>query len=140
MPNGTFLVGSADDVAAVTEIRNLDEAQLRLNQLMFRVNCWMKNYGLSLSIQKAEILIMTTKQIDRVVAMKFGNNTIDTKEAVSHLGIKDDGKLNFWEHIREAPDKSANLTMKISRLMANTGGPKPTKRRLHMSVIQNILL
>ena len=65
---------------------------------------------------------------------------IDTKEAVKHLGIKLDGKLNFWKHFRESADKAANLTIKVSKLMKNIRGPKPKRRRLLMSVIQNILL
>ena len=42
MPEGTFLVGYADDVAVVVEARNEDVAQLILCQVMKRVIRWMR--------------------------------------------------------------------------------------------------
>ena len=99
MPSGTCLVALADEIAAVIEARKQEEAQLKLNQVMIRVNGWMENHGLKLAIKKTEILIMTIKRITTVVPVKVGTETINTKEAVRHLGIKLDGKLNFREHM-----------------------------------------
>ena len=48
-------------------------------------------------------------------------------------------KLTFWEQIKDASNKAATVMTNLSRLMANVGGPKPGKRRLLMSVTQNIL-
>ncbi|XP_033212109.1 uncharacterized protein LOC117169713 [Belonocnema kinseyi] len=65
---------------------------------------------------------------------------IQTQKAVKHLGIHMNTKLTFWEHIRKAADKAVKTTTGLSRLMANVGGPKPSKRCLLMSVTTSILL
>ncbi|XP_033214048.1 uncharacterized protein LOC117171105 [Belonocnema kinseyi] len=49
-------------------------------------------------------------------------------------------KHKFWEQIKKASQKAANVTTALSRLMANYRGPKSSKRRLLMSVTTSILL
>ena len=47
MPDDTFLVAYADDVAAVITTRDAEEAQRMLNQVMRRVRIWMEEHGVS---------------------------------------------------------------------------------------------
>ena len=75
MPDGAFLVGYADDIAAVIEARDLERAQMKLNQVMRRVFGWMKDHDLDLAVHKTEILIMTTKRIDTVIQMQVGTDS-----------------------------------------------------------------
>ena len=49
MPEGAFLVGYADDIAVVIVVRDVDLAQLLLNQVMRRVCSWLENRGLELA-------------------------------------------------------------------------------------------
>ena len=140
MPEGAFLVGYADDIAAIIEARDLEIAQMKLNQVMRRIFGWLEDHHLDLAVHKTEILIMTMKRIETVIPMQVGTVAIETKRAVKHLGVKLDTKLTFWEQIKDASNKAAKVTTNLSRLMKNVGGPKPGKRRLLMSVTQNILL
>lgn len=140
MPKDTSLVGYADDIAATITARNMEEAQMKLNQVMRRVCRWMEEHGLALALQKTEIVILTTKRIETSIQLKVGSEIIETQKAVKHLGIHIDTKLTFWEHIRKAAEKASTTTTGLSRLMANIGGPRPSKRRLLMSVTTSILL
>ena len=140
MPVDTSLVGYADDVAAIIASRDLEGAQMKLNQVMRRVSQWMVDHGLSLAVQKTEIVVLTTRRMDTIVPIQVGNETIQTKAAVRHLGIMLDTKLIYWEQIRRAMEKADTATTNLSRLMANVDGPKPSKRRVLISVVHSILL
>ena len=70
----------------------------------------------------------------------MGAETVFTKKAVKYLGVRLDAKLSYWDQIKYAAGKAANVTMKLSRLMANVGGPTARKRRLLMAVTESILL
>ena len=41
MPEGTFLVGYADNIAAVITARNTEEAQRKLRRVMLRTKTWL---------------------------------------------------------------------------------------------------
>lgn len=140
MPDNTSLVGYADDVAAIITAREMEEVQTRLNQVMRRVNGWMNKHGLELAAAKTEIVILTKKRIPTIIPIEVGVETIQTKEAAKYLGIILDTKLNYWQQIKHVTDKAVAITNKLSRLMANIGGPKPCKRRLIMTTVESILL
>ena len=57
-----------------------------------------------------------------------------------HLGIMLGTKLTYWEQIRRVTEKADAATKNLSRLMANVDGPKPSKRRVLISVVHSILL
>ncbi|XP_033229770.1 uncharacterized protein LOC117181319 [Belonocnema kinseyi] len=100
----------------------------------------MEEDGLTPSLQKTEIVVLTTKRIETCIQLNVEDEMIQTQKAVKHLGIYMDTKLTLWEHIQKAADKVVKTTTGLSRLMANVGGPKPSKRRLLMSVTTSILL
>ena len=59
----TCLVGYADEVAALVAAWSVDPAQLKLNRVMRHVSSWMAAHGLSLALNKTEIIILTKKRI-----------------------------------------------------------------------------
>ncbi|XP_033221147.1 uncharacterized protein LOC117175546 [Belonocnema kinseyi] len=123
MPKDTRLMGYADDTAATIAVRDLEQA-----------------HGPSLAIQKTEIVILTTKRIDVEIPIQVGTEEVQAQKVAKHLGILLDNKLTFWEHIKRAADKACTVTTNLSRLMANVGGPKSSRRRLLISVTHCILL
>lgn len=140
MPEDTFLVGYADDIAAVITARDTEDAQRRLNQVMRRVCTWVGDHGLSLATEKTEIVLLTRRRIPTNIQVNVGEEPILAKRAVKYLGVRLDTKLSYWEQIRTASEKAAKITTMLSRLMANVGGPSASKRRLLMSVTHSILL
>ena len=62
MPEGCFLIGYADDVAAVISARDVDAAQMLLCQVMSRVRRWMSERGLELALTKTEIVLLTKEE------------------------------------------------------------------------------
>lgn len=140
MPEDTFLVGYADDIAAVIKARNTDDAQRKLRQVMLRTQAWLDQHGLQLATHKTEVLLLTRRHIPLEIEMHIGDTQILTKKVVKYLGIRLDSKLTYSAQINYATNKAAQITAQLSRLMANIGGPLPNKRRLLMEASNSILL
>lgn len=140
MPGDTFLVGYADDAAVVILARDEQEAQSKLTTVMTLTSAWMSEHGLQLAVQKTEIVLLTRKRIDTSLPMRVNDTLIAAGPSIRYLGIHLDTKLRFFEHISRVADKAAQVTSALSSIMANIGGPKPSKRRLLMSVAHSILL
>lgn len=140
LPWGVIIVGYADDIAIVIIARNIEQAQLVLSIVIGRIWDWLREHGLDLAIPKSELLLLTRRRIDTIVPMSLGEFEITTKDAIRHLGIILDTKLTYSQHIIHAADKAAKVVAALSRAMANTNGPSPSKRRLLMSVAHSIML
>ena len=140
MPEGCFLIGYADDVAAVISARDVDAAQMRLGQVMPRVRGWMSERGLELALTKTEIVLLTKKRIPCLFPVQVGEVTAGTKAAIRYLGVMLDTKLTFWDQIRKGVDKAAEVTASLSRMVANIGGPLPSVRRLLLRTAESIML
>lgn len=140
MPEEVRLVGYADDVAALVAARNVELAQSKLNRVMVRVNAWMSEHNLSLALDKTEIVILTKKRINTIIPMRIGEVVVQSKSHAKYLGVMIDNKLSFGEQVRCAAEKATKRVTALSRLMANTNGPSPSKRRLLMSSVMSVLL
>lgn len=140
MPPECYLVGYADDVAAVIAGKTLEELSIKLNQVMIRCKQWLDVHGLKLATEKTELVIITEKRIPLNVDMQVLTQTIRTKDSIKYLGMMLDSRLNFTAHLRYSASKAAKITSSLSRLMANVGGPTESKRRLIMSTVESVLI
>lgn len=141
MPEGTFLVGYADDIAAVITARNTDEAQRKLRQVMIRAKSWLDSHGLQLATHKTELLLLTKRHIPIEIDVRLDDDlAISTTNSLKYLGIRLDSKLTFSNQIKYATTKAAKITAQLSRLMANVGGPLQSRRKLLMEACNSILL
>lgn len=140
IPEDTLLVGYADDVAAVIIARDMQDAQRKLNQIMRRVSRWLHDHGLNLATEKTELVLLTRRQIPTDFLFQVETEQIRSQPSVTYLGVRLDTKLTFWEQIRHTTEKATKVTLALSRLMSNIGGPSSGKRKLLMSVTNSILL
>ncbi|XP_047348342.1 uncharacterized protein LOC124948579 [Vespa velutina] len=107
---------------------------------MRRVISWMEEHGLSLAVQKIEIVLHTKKSIKTFRSFAIGVATVQTKSADKYLGIMLDSKLNYGEHIIRAADKAAKVVASLGTLMANVNGPRPCMSRLLMRAAEAVML
>lgn len=140
MPRDSFLVGYADDIAAVIKGRNVEDVTRKLRQVMIRVKTWLGSRGLQLATQKTELLLLTRKHMPVEIDIRIDEDVLATKTMISYLGIKLDTKLTFSHQFQHAASKAGTVTTQLARLMANIGGPLPNKRKLLMEVSNSILL
>ena len=105
MPEGTFLVGYANDITA----RNTQEAQRKLRRIMLKTKTWFDSHGLVLAMYKTELLLITGHRIPLHVAMSIGNVVIRTKSSVRYLGIRQDPRLTFLYQIQYSTSKAQKI-------------------------------
>lgn len=140
MPEDSYLVGYADDIAAVITAKNTEEAQRKLNQVMIRTQAWMFDHGLTLAANKTELLILTKRHIPTEIPVYTVGGTLQSSKTIKYLGIHLDSKLTYWAQINHAVTKAGQVTAALSRLMANIGGPTESKRKLLLATVQSVLL
>uniref|UniRef100_A0A0K8SB34 Reverse transcriptase domain-containing protein n=1 Tax=Lygus hesperus TaxID=30085 RepID=A0A0K8SB34_LYGHE len=87
MPTDCFLVGYADDVAAVIQARTIELAQVKLDVIMRRITRWMDEHGLTLATSKTEVVLFTRKRIPTIIPIQVGGTEVWTKPAAKYLGI-----------------------------------------------------
>ena len=107
---------------------------------MLRVGDWFRTHCLSLAVAKTEVVILTKKRMDKVIPVTVGGEVIQATRVGKYLGVSIDSKMNFFAQICKTADKAAKVTVSLSRLMANTIGPSPSKRRLLVTAVQSTLL
>ena len=127
LPEGASLVGYADDIVLVITVKNLEEAQRKLDVAMRRILNWLREHSLQLATHKSEVVLLTRKRIHTIVPVRIVDALFDNK-------------LSFYEYIRQASEKASKEAATLSWLMANVGRPKPSRRKLLMSVVHSILL
>ena len=59
-----------------------------------------------------------------ILVLLLFKETIQTKNSVEQLGMYLNTKLSFWEQVNRASEKDHTMTMALSTLIANVGGPK----------------
>ena len=140
MPPGVSLVAYADDLVIVMVTRNTRLAQLRLSQATKRVDEWMRRRGLQLATQKTELLYLTRRRIDTTIPMMVGTSELRPGGSLKYLGVTLDTRMTFSPHVLGAAKRATAKTAALARLMANTKGPRPSVRRLLMTVTHSMLL
>ena len=83
-------------------------------------------------MHKTELLLLTRRHIPVEIEINIGDLVIPTKSSIKYLGVRLDSKRTHSEQIGYATE--------LSRLMANIGGPLPSRRKLLMEAGNSILL
>ncbi|XP_023248117.1 uncharacterized protein LOC111643954 [Copidosoma floridanum] len=86
------------------------------------------------------VVLTTQRWFGSNFHLSVAGETICAGLVVRYLGVWVDLPLAWWEHIRRAADKAANVTEAHTRLMAIVGFLRKAKRRLLASVSNLILL
>ncbi|KAK9702477.1 Reverse transcriptase (RNA-dependent DNA polymerase) [Popillia japonica] len=126
MPEEVTGVGCADDIAVLISVRDVDAAQLKLNQAMRKIESRMQRHGLSLALNKTEIVILTKRRIETTIRVKVRVVEVLTKPTIKYLGINIDCKntLLLW-HVpwnNEIPSDRHILTIvQLVRLLYENG-------------------
>lgn len=100
----------------------------------------MTDHGLTLALNKTEIVLLTRKHIPTIVPMMVDELAIMTKRAAKYLGVTLDTKLNYGAHLDRVCEKAATRIAQLSYLMANLRGPRRTVKRLLIATTNSILL
>lgn len=140
MPEGTTLIGFADDVALVVTGINENVLMNNANTGLQRVANWMARNQLELAAQKTEAVLLTTKRKILPTHFVLQGTVVFPTNKLKYLGVWLDTKLVFAEHVNKATEKAERTISALGSIMPNIGGPRASKRRILASVIHSQLL
>ncbi|XP_054272620.1 uncharacterized protein LOC128992900 [Macrosteles quadrilineatus] len=90
--------------------------------------------------EELETAVLSLKNNKAPDLMGVGDVEVQSVRAAKYLGVMVDSKLSWRDQIFRTADKAAKVISSLSRLMANVGGPRSSRRRLLMSTVQSVLL
>lgn len=140
LPPACRLIGYADDLALVVWSRT-ERAVIRNGNMAFeRVQDWMVAHQLALAPEKTEAIVMAGRRLLQPIAFEVNGHTVTPGDRLKYLGVWLDRSRKFQLHVREVTCKAARAGAAISRLLANTHGPRESRRRTLALVVTSIEL
>lgn len=140
LPEGSGVIGFADDVAVVATARTTQILEIKMNECMRRASEWLRDNGLELALHKTEAVLITDKRLFTSPTLSLDGEMVPWKKSVKYLGVQLDAGLRYEEHTKIAAEKAATAAAALARLMPNIGGPSELKRRLLNSVVHAKIL
>jgi len=107
MPEGTRLIGLAEDVATVVTAKKLPNAERICNEAGKQASAWVDSKGLALAAHKTEAVSISSSQKVETATIKIGEATITSRPSLKYLGVMIDHRLSFKEHGAYASGKAS---------------------------------
>lgn len=130
LPLGASLVGFADDVAVVAIARTTPLLEAVMNGALATVFRWLADNGLNLAENKSEAVVLSRKWAYDSSSFRVNNHVVAVSKFTRYLGVTLDTRRTFTQYARKAADTPSALSVAITKLMPNAGGPSNAKRRL----------
>ena len=132
LPNGTTIVGFADDIAIVSVAKAVREIEEKTNRANRNVAPWLDEAGLPLVAHKTETVLISGED---------GSNRCRHKDQIEK-GNKTPGsdRLSYKKHVKYIGEKASLTQAALARMMPNIGEPGSFKRRLILAVVTSIML
>jgi len=115
LPEGCTVICVADDIALVTVAKTLEQFTDRCSLSMDTLLCWLADNGLSVAEHITEAVLMSSRKTVKKATIRVDSTPIKTSASFKYLVI---------DH---AAAKASRSTAAISRMIANTRGPKQLK-------------
>lgn len=140
LPQKCRLIGYADDLALVTWGRQEQEVITTGNAALGQIQAWMVAHQLVLAPEKTEAIVMAGRRVLQPITFRLAGHTVTPGEKLKYLGVWLDPSRSFQLHVREVTDKASRAGSAIGRLLANTNGPRESRRRVLALVVTSIEL
>ncbi|KAE9525571.1 hypothetical protein AGLY_014098 [Aphis glycines] len=140
LPEGTELIGFADDVAIVTTAQVPFLLKERLGAALEDVVAWMNTNGLELALHKTEAIIFTNRNKRNTMAVKYPPYSFASKNCIKYLGVYFDQRMHFKQHAAMASKRAAEATRQLGQILPNLRGVKQKTRRVLATVVTSRLL
>lgn len=99
----------------------------------------MRRAGLSLSVGKMEVIILTTKRGYVLPQLSIQGVDVTIKENITYLGVELHRVLGFGAHVKAASIKAQATALALSRILPNVGGSGQRKRKLLSTMVTSKL-
>jgi hypothetical protein len=129
-------IAFADDLAITCAVKKNDGVSGRIREILRTVDDWCASVGLTLAKDKTEVILITGMKVLRVVSLD--GMSMNTVEAMKHLGVMIDSNRRFDKHIAMVCDKADTRTGALRGILPNINDPPSLARRLYYGVWESI--
>jgi len=85
-------------------------------------------------------MVITRTRTHNDINIKINSHQVTPKKCIKYLGVNIDCGWRFTDHAKILAAKASKVVQRLSRIMPNIGGAKPTKRKLLSNMAHSILL
>ena len=126
----------ADDGAIWTTSDNLNEATNNIQEALNAIVKWTDSWGLTLSENKTQAIIFTTKRYNNPILLTIKSTPIHFENSIKYLGMYFDTRLTWAKHINHTVAKCQKDQQLIRMISYNkTKCDFTTLKRLYTSLI-----
>ena len=139
-PEAVKLVAYADDLIVVAVSKHLDDLRSKCNECVNSLRQWFSSRSLVLAEHKTEVLLISTRKVEERISLTIGECEIQSQPQLKYLGVIIDSKLKFKEHLEYTSSKAYKILNALSRMMANKGCVRSSRRFLLAKVMRSVVL
>ena len=132
----------ADDTCLVCSSNNLDDLQIKSNNVLDKLKCWCDSNELTINPSKSSFMLIRPtskpKSEEDVITLHYNNTQIIRTTVVKYLGVTLDDSLNFENHLSALQSKiarSIGILFKLRQFM-----PRSVLLMLYYSFVHAHLL
>ncbi|CAB0039996.1 unnamed protein product [Trichogramma brassicae] len=134
------IVRFADDIALTIVDKKLEDIKADSDDAIRLVRRAISELDLQTADQKTEVLLVTSRKLKESITLRAGDCDITSVPCIRYLGVHIDDKLRFDQHLRVVSEKATRVAGALSGLMPNIGGPRCSRCRLYVRVVDLVLL
>ncbi|XP_015438039.1 PREDICTED: retrovirus-related Pol polyprotein from type-1 retrotransposable element R1 [Dufourea novaeangliae] len=140
LPQGSKILGYADDVALIIHGRDTEEIVKTVNSATKTIEKWFENETMTLAKEKTEIILLTGRKISKQLDFQIGEVRIQNKKEVKYLGVTIEDNQMYKAHIDKVCNKAINTAGALVRLLTNTGEAQYHTRCLYYRVVESVIM
>ncbi len=134
------LIAYADDLIVVAVAKHLDDLRVKCNDCINGIRRWFATMSLELAEQKTEVLLISSRKIEEKLSLTIGECQITSQPQLKYLGVILDSRLKFKEHLENTTSKANKIYNSLSRMMANRGCVRSSRRFLIAKAMRSVIL
>jgi len=96
--------------------------------------------SLELASHETEAVLISSRKAVESAHIQIGGTTIVSQRAIRYLGVMQDTRLSYREHLEYVNKKASETTGSLCRILLNIRGPKQVRRKLLATVVETQLL
>ena len=127
----------ADDTSVYITAKSAATLQERLQGVLDKVTCWLRQWGISINPTKSALMVFTRKRDLPLLDIKLDGNVLAQASTHKHLGLVLNRKLTWSDHINFIRGKAAKKLGLLRRIRRRL--PPLVVRTLYVTCVRPTL-
>jgi hypothetical protein len=111
----TKVIAFADDLAIMTKVNTLSEAEVFANSDLAKIETWAKENKMQFNEINSKAMLITRKGKNENIDIYLNNRRLEVVKEMKYLGIYFDSRLTFDKHISYIAENSTKLIYMLGK-------------------------